>query len=320
MKILVTGGAGFIGSYLARRLAANNEVHVVDSGIRGDFDRVGGNITLHKVDLTSMEQIKTLDKDFNVIMHLAAINGTDNFYNKHHQVFEVGIKSVMNLYDYFKFTGATIVVASSAEVYQSPAIIPTDETIPCIIPDVTNHRYSYAGSKLFSELLVMNYGIDYFEKAMIFRPHNIYGPNMGFKHVAPQLIVKVLKAVDAGKDYIEIIGDGSETRAFCYVDDVVDGLEIMLEKGKDKNIYHIGNDDEVSIRHLIDLICEKVGVQMEVRSGDNTHVGGTKRRCPDITKMRNLGYEPKVQLEEGIERTVAWYKKNYKLSDATSML
>src|SRR3546814_10428959 len=135
---------------------------------------------------------------------------------------------------------------------------------------------------------------------------NIYGPNMGWKHVIPQLIEKVRAAVARGEDRIEIQGDGSETRAFCYVDDVVDGIMTMWQNGETMNVYHIGAMEEVPIRHLAELVADAVGQPMELVPGEAA-VGGTPRRCPDIAKMRGIGYEPEIGLAEGVARTPRWY-------------
>lgn len=310
MKILITGGAGFIGSYLSNKLSNYNEIHVVDNSIRGDYSRLNDGIKIFNIDLTEMDQLKKLDNNYDFIFHLAAINGTDNFYNNHHKVFEVGVKSILNIYDHFKNQNSKIITASSAEVYQTPDIIPTDEKIQCIIPDITNHRYSYGGSKIFSELLVFNYGIDYFKSSIIFRPHNIYGPNMGYKHVIPQLIEKIKRAISEKNRSIQLIGDGSETRAFCYIDDLISGLEILIKDGVDKNVYHIGNDYEISIYDLLKKIIKIMGVNIDIIKGENTHEGGTNKRCPDISKIKKLGYNPKIDLDQGLNLTIQWYLDN----------
>ena len=156
----------------------------------------------------------------------------------------------------------------------------------------------------------MNYGLDFFEKAIIFRPHNIYGPNMGFKHVIPQLINKLKNSKDNDINSIELIGDGSETRAFCYVDDLVDGLLILMKKGKDKEIYHIGNDHELSIHELAKKMIMLIDNTIQVKKGVQSHVGGTMRRCPDISKMIEIGYKPKISIDIGLEKSVKWYLNN----------
>ena len=310
-KILITGGAGFIGAYLSNRLSELKQiVHVVDNQYRGDYSRLNSDIKIFNVDLTIPEELNKLPKDYDWIFHLAAINGTDNFYKIHSKVFEVGVKSILNIYDYFKNTGSSIIVASSAEVYQTPSIVPTNEEIPLIVPDVKNPRYSYGGSKIFSELLLMNYGIGYFKKSIIFRPHNIYGPNMGYKHVIPQLIEKVKDTSIKNINHIELIGDGLETRAFCYIDDLVDGLLILMDKGLDREIYHIGNDHEINIRELAKKIVNEIDSEIKIRKGEFSHKGGTKRRCPDISKIKKLGYLPKTSIDDGIKLSTEWYLNN----------
>lgn len=310
-KILITGGAGFIGSYLSNRLVKENySVDVVDNQLRGDYTRLDKRVKIYNIDLTKFEELSQLPKNYDWIFHLAAVNGTDNFYKIQSKVFEVGVKSCLNIYDYFKHSGSSIIVASSAEVYQTPTIVPTDESAPLVVPDVKNARYSYGGSKIFSELLVMNYGLDFFEKAIIFRPHNIYGPSMGFKHVVPQLINKLKNSKDNDINSIELIGNGSETRAFCYVDDLVDGLLILMNKGKDKEIYHIGNDHELSIYELAKKMTTLIDKTIQVKKGVQSHVGGTMRRCPDISKMREIGYKPKISIDIGLEKSVKWYLSN----------
>ncbi len=310
-KVLITGGAGFIGSYLSNRLVKQNySVDVVDNQLRGDYTRLDKRVKIYNIDLTKPEELSQLPKNYDWIFHLAAVNGTDNFYKIQSKVFEVGVKSCLNIYDYFKHSQSSIIVASSAEVYQTPTIVPTDESAPLVVPDVKNARYSYGGSKIFSELLVMNYGLDFFEKAIIFRPHNIYGPNMGFKHVVPQLINKLKNSKDNNINSIELIGSGSETRAFCYVDDLVDGLLILMKKGKDKEIYHIGNDYELSIYELAKKMTKLIDKTIQVKKGAQSHVGGTMRRCPDISKMREIGYKPKISIDIGLEKSVEWYLNN----------
>jgi UDP-glucose 4-epimerase len=137
--------------------------------------------------------------------------------------------------------------------------------------------------------------------------------------VIPQLIEKVQAAVGSGEGRIELQGDGSETRAFCYVDDIVDGIVAMWEKGETMNVYHIGSMEEVTIRQLAQVVASSVGVDVELVAGAAAE-GGTPRRCPDIAKMRALGYEPAVSLAEGVERTARWYLANPKPADANALL
>ena len=266
-KILITGGGGFIGSYLANDLSNKFSVTIVDNYIRGDESRLNKKVTQISADLTQIKDFKKLNNYYDWIFHLAAVNGTDNFYEINETVFNVGIKSILNIYDFFGNKNISLIIASSAEVYQTPISIPTTEDEPLKIPDVKNPRYSYGGSKIFSELVAFNYNKDAFKKVLIFRPHNIYGPNMGFKHVIPQLILKINNAITNNLNYIKLIGSGHETRAFCYVLDVVNGLKILMEKGIDREIYHIGNsDEEIKILDLAQLLVDNFGKKILIKS------------------------------------------------------
>lgn len=316
-RCVVTGGGGFIGAYLVKRLVNTGwSVVVVDNMTRGDesrFAAVADQVALFSVDVRNAEELKGAFAKADVVFHLAAVNGTENFYQRPELVLDVGLRGALAVVEACRSAGVQdLVVASSAEVYQTPAIVPTDETAPLTLPDSLNPRYSYGGSKIVSELIAFNYGKDHFNKVQVFRPHNVYGPNMGWKHVAPQFIMRALdlknKRGKAGGEF-PIQGDGLETRAFAYVDDVVEGIIMMYEKGAHREIYHIGNDHEVSIRNLVGHVGDALGVNLQIQPGAAA-IGATPRRCPDISKMRALGYAPKVGLQEGIRRTVEWYIAN----------
>jgi UDP-glucose 4-epimerase len=132
---------------------------------------------------------------------------------------------------------------------------------------------------------------------------------MGWKHVAPQFILRALAAKETGETRFEIQSDGTETRAFAYVDDVVDGIVLMQRAGTHREVYHIGNDHEVTIRELVTVTGRVTGATLDIVPGPAA-AGATSRRCPDISKMRALGYVPKVTLEDGMRRTAAWYAEN----------
>jgi UDP-glucose 4-epimerase len=310
-RVVITGGGGFIGAYLVKRMVADGwDVAVVDSMVRGDASRfadVADQVELFTCDVRDQEALERAFKGATVVMHLAAINGTENFYKRPELVLDVGLRGALAVVDAGRAAGVPdLVVASTAEVYQTPAVIPTPETIPLMLPDSLNPRYSYGGSKIVSELIAFNYGQDHYRQVQVFRPHNVFGPNMGWKHVEPQFIMRALAAKDAGDSAFPIQGDGTETRSFCYVDDVVQGILTMYEKGGHREIYHIGSDEEITIRDLAARIGKIVGIDLDIQAGE-LQAGGTKRRCPDISKMRALGWSPTVGLDEGLERTVAWY-------------
>jgi UDP-glucose 4-epimerase len=313
-RVVVTGGGGFIGAYLVKRMVSDGwNVAVVDTLVRGDVSRfadVATDVELFTCDVRDQDALERVFRGAEVVMHLAAINGTENFYKRPELVLDVGLRGALAVVNAGREAGVPdLVVASTAEVYQTPAVIPTPETIPLMLPDSLNPRYSYGGSKIVSELIAFNYGRDHYRQVQVFRPHNVFGPNMGWKHVEPQFIMRALAAQAAGDAAFPIQGDGSETRSFCYVDDVVEGILTMYEKGGHREIYHIGSDEEITIRELAERIGRIVGIDLKIEPGE-LQAGGTPRRCADISKMRALGWSPVVGLDDGLKRTVAWYREH----------
>jgi len=321
-RLAVTGAGGFIGAHLTRALLSEgHEVVAIDNYIRGQASRLAnapGAIERVTLDVRDKDALVEALRGVECVFHLAAVNGTENFYTQPQLVLDVGVRGALAVSEACIEAGVPdLVVASSAEVYQTPRVVPTDETIEMVIPDSLNPRYSYGGSKLISELIAFNYCRDKLRKVQVFRPHNIYGPDMGWKHVVPQLIEKIIAAGDGGS--ITLQGDGSETRAFCYVSDVVDGIVRMWHSGESMNVYHIGSMEEVAIRDLARITAEALGTRVDLVAGPAA-AGATPRRCPDIGKMQAIGYAPSVSLVQGIERTVAWYRQNPSPTDSNPLL
>lgn len=316
-KYLVTGGTGFIGSALVKRLVKEgNYVRVLDNDIRGAEERlkdIKDKIELIKADIRDAKAVQKACSGMDSVIHLAYINGTEYFYKMPELVLEVGVKGMINVIDgCIKENVKELALASSSEVYQTAEKIPTDEKAALIVPDPLNPRYSYGGGKIISELLAINYGRKHFGRVIIFRPHNVYGPDMGWEHVIPQFILRMkeLSRNDKNKKIkFPIQGTGKETRAFCFIDDFIDGLMLVLEKGEHMNIYHIGAMDEISIEKVAKEVGKYFGEEIEIVQGKETE-GGTKRRCPDISKLMKLGYKPKIKFDEGLRITAKWYEKN----------
>lgn len=314
MKAVVTGGSGFIGAYLVRRLVTDGwRVSVIDNMVRGmpvRLQELANDIEVLQDDVRNTATVTKACKNAEVIFHLAAVNGTDNFYKHPDLVLDVGLRGAIAVVEGGLAAGVPdLVFASSAEVYQTPSKIPTDESVPLMLPDSLNPRYSYGGSKIISELIAFNYGRDRFRRVQVFRPHNVYGPDMGWKHVIPQFILRFQELVKQhafGRIPFHIQGDGSQTRAFCYVDDIVEGIMLMYEKGQTRNVYHIGNPEMVSIAQLADRVAKYFGRELALVT-DSAADGSTAVRCPDIGKMHALGYAPKVPLNEGLRITADWY-------------
>ena len=316
-KFLVTGGTGFIGAALVKRLVSDgHSVRVVDDNSRGAISKLGdviNDIDFIEADIRDAEAVAKSAKGIDILIHLAFINGTEFFYSKPELVLDVGVRGMLSVIDACrKNCIGELVLASSSEVYQTPTVVPTDETTPLSIPDVLNPRYSYAGGKLISELMAINYGRNGFDRVMIFRPHNVYGPDMGWEHVIPQFALRavdLIKANPEGTIEFPIKGDGCQTRAFVYVDDFINGVICMLDKGRHLNLYHIGNPEEISIGAVAEKVVECFGRHARIIAGSSP-AGETPRRCPDISKLRKIGYEPRVTFAEGLIPTVRWYMSN----------
>ena len=312
-RILVTGGTGFIGSAAVRALVkAGAKVRVMDNDSRGSRRRLAdlaSEMELVIGDIREPAEVKRAARDVDVVLHLAAVNGTEFFYSKPELVLEVAVKGMMNVLDACIENGVKeLFTASSSEAYQTPPVIPTPEAVPLAVPDPLNPRYSYGGGKIISELLTVNYGRKFLERAVIFRPHNVYGPDMGREHVIPQFIrrLKDLAAREPGRLRFPIQGSGKETRAFLFIDDFVQGLLTVMARGQHLNIYHIGTGEETAIADVAHAVARCLGREIEVVPGDLT-AGSTPRRCPDIGKLRALGFAPQVPLATGLARTTSWY-------------
>jgi len=312
--VLVTGGTGFIGNGLVRELLrAGYGIRILDDDSRGSsarLDDIRDSIELVRGDVRDRGAVRRAMTGAYAVAHLAFINGTEFFYSKPDLVLEVAVKGIVNTLDAAIEAGVGhYYLVSSSEVYQLASRIPTDESVGMSIPDPVNPRYSYAGGKIISELMAINYGRKYFERTVIVRPHNVYGPDMGQEHVIPAFAIRMRQQMakhPSGPVPFEIQGDGRQTRAFVYIDDFVDGCARAFLHGDNLGIYHVGTQEEVMIATVAELVAKACDRRIELIAGAE-RAGGAARRCPDISKVRALGYEPKVSLEEGVRRTVAWY-------------
>ena len=320
-RILVTGGSGFIGSALVSALVkAGHDVRVLDNNSRGATRRlavVEKDIEFIQGDIRDAAAVSAAVRGVDEVHHLAFINGTEFFYSAPELVLEVGVKGMLNVVDACRATNVgSLILASSSEVYQTPPQIPTDETAPLVVPDPHNPRFSYGAGKIISEVIALNYGRKFFERVLIFRPHNVYGPDMGWEHVIPQFALRLKKAAaqhPRGKLPFEIQGDGRQSRSFCHIDDLVRGVLMMRGKGEHLGIYHVGTSEEIAIAELAKRVATHLGREIELQFGPPSP-GGTPRRCPDTSRLDRLGYAPQVSLDHGLPPTLDWYWANERLA------
>mgnify|MGYP001165514265 FL=1 len=305
---LVTGGTGFIGSNIVKLLIKKNcNVIVFDNNSRGGLGKLkhfNKKFKFIKGDIRDKKKVLSACKNVDAVIHLAYVNGTKYFYKHPIKILEIAIKGILNIVEScIEKNIKELYLASSSEVYQTPNKIPTDENEMLKIPDIYNPRYSYGGGKILTELIGINYGRKYFKKLIIFRPHNVYGPDMGNEHVIPELInrFKNLK----GQNF-KIQGTGKEIRSFIYIDDFIDAFNLIIKKGKHLSIYNIGTSEKINIKFLTNKISKILNKKIKIISSP-IQKGGTKIRLPNILKIKKLGFKQKYRIVEGLKKTISFY-------------
>jgi nucleoside-diphosphate-sugar epimerase len=301
--ILITGGQGFIGHHLVKALLDNGEqVCVLDNSWRGDHKWPG--VKYFCRDVRKPYSVERSAMGVDEIIHLAYINGTPNFYERPDEVLDVAVRGIVNVIEACRLRKIRkLTLVSSSEVCRAK-LVDTEETIPLVIPDPYNPRYSYSAGKIISEMLSIH-NAKLFDRLLIARPFNIYGPGMAPGHVIPDFMQK-LKSLNGSGVQFEILGNGNETRSFCYIDDFIRGFMLMREKGGHMGIYNIGTPVETTIYELARRMAFIAGFnQLEFKQANKLREGDAKRRKPDIRKLKALGYRPKVSLDEGLRRVMA---------------
>lgn len=317
MRYLVTGGAGFLGSALVKRLVSEgHQVTVLDNLSRGRADRIKDipGVAFVKGDIRDPFIVCRAMEACDSVIHFAYIQGTSNFYGEPKLILDVALKGIINVLEATEVTGCReLMLMSSSEAYEVGQL-PTPETTPLCVPDPLNPRYSYGGGKLISEITSIAWAQKgYLDRLIIVRPHNIIGPDMRTQHVVPQFAERMNELVIKQPEGIirfPIQGTGSETRSFCYVDDFTDQLMLLLEKAGPLGIWHAGAMDERRIYEVAHAVAACYGREIQVIPGPLAE-GSPVRRLPDTRKIHDLGYRgPKVHFVDAIARTVRWYQEN----------
>jgi nucleoside-diphosphate-sugar epimerase len=307
MSILITGGAGFIGGWLARSLAARGtEVDIVDDFSRGSKDTFleelleTDGVELIDRDLLAAEAMSDLGNGYRTIYHLAARVGVQNVIEAPYATLRdnvllaektLDLARRQRILDRFVFASTSEIYAGSLEYFDLP--LPTPEDTPIALADLSRPRSSYMLSKLYGEAMTRHAGVP----ITILRPHNVYGPRMGMAHVVPELLKKAHEASAGGE--IEVFST-DHTRTFCFIDDAV---EMFIAAGEEPKCrgqsLNVGSQTpEITIGELALIVIDTVAT-----------AGSPHRRCPDMSRMTELtGLRATTELQEGIARTYAWYR------------
>ena len=317
-KVLITGGAGFIGGFLARALEGRGwTVDILDNFRRGRTDEFLRNllskptVSLIECDLTGgPDAIRDLETDYDLIFHFAALLGVQNVIDRPNETLRLNhrlLETALDLAERQKNL-ARFVFASTSEVYAGSLetiglTIPTPEDQVIALPDLGRPRTSYMLSKLHGEALVRLSGVPH----TIVRPHNVYGPRMGQSHVIPQLLQKAYDAPD-GKA-IEVFSV-DHTRTFCFIDDAVEmAICVAVEPACLSETLNLGVESpEHKIGDVAQCVIDTVGKNITIQPGPETQ-GSPRRRCPDMSKMERLtGYRATTSLADGVRQTYDWYR------------
>lgn len=311
-RVLVTGGAGFVGSHLVEQLLDRGaRVRVVGRSRARLHEALGarcGEVELVEGDLADPAVALAGCQNRDVVMHLAAkVAGVG--YNSAHPATLLHANGLigLNLLDACVRQGVgRVLLTSSACVYRRFASVPTPESEGFVDdPEPTNFGYGWA--KRFLEVLGRGYADEHGLAVCLARPYNVYGPRDDFEwetnHVIPALIRKVVE----GHDPVVVWGDGSQTRSFVYVTDIAEMLLEACEKHAVCEPLNLGADEEISVGELVRLVIELTGKTTRV-AFDVTKPSGQPRRFGDHSRARAvLGYRPRVSMREGLGHTIAWY-------------
>lgn len=312
-RIFITGGAGFIGSHLVERLAAKNEIVILDTLRRNALAAAGldghPHVTLIKGDVMDGATVRKAMVGCDVVVHLASIAGVDTVISNPVMTMRVSMEGTMNVLEAALETGhcKRLIDFSTSEVFGRYAFNVT-EWDATTLGAVGEARWTYAVAKLATEHLAMNYWKQYQLPTCSIRPFNIYGPRQVGEGAVHHFILRALKG-----EPLAIHNDGSQIRAWCYVDDIVDGILCAISRDEAVgHAFNIGNPrSTLTIHSLAKEIIRLASSSSRIEFVPWNHPD-VELRIPNISKARELlHYEPRIDLEEGLLRTVYWYRRNH---------
>lgn len=303
-NLIITGGAGFIGSHLADALVEDNNVLVLDDLSFGTEDNVPDSAELKEVDVRDYDSLNSSLGDPDIVFHLAASSTTRESSMGWKNIDfdrEVNLVGTSNL---LKACGGLesrpkVIFASTAAVYGDIQYTPIDEGHP------TNPVSPYGIHKLASEKYMQAYNRERGLETAILRIFNVYGPRQ------PRYVMyDFLKKLSRNKDTLEVLGTGEQVRTYCYVGDAVEGMIDVAESAAGGAVYNLAGDSLISISELAELIVDLTGLDAEIEYTGESWEGDIKRLEADNTKIkRELGFQPEVSLEDGLQKLIDYFEE-----------
>ncbi len=314
MKIVVTGGAGFLGSHLCDKLIEQgHEVICIDNLLTGNEENIAhlkSGASRTNFSFIKHDVVNPLPEDIQAdqIYHLASPaspnkNNPKSYIALSFETMQVNSTGTWNLCEWATKSRTKFLFASTSEVYGNPKETPQKEEYRGNV-STTGPRACYDESKRFGETItsafVRSRGLD----GRIVRIFNTYGPRMADDG---RVVITFVKAAKESKPF-PVFGDGKQTRSFCFVSDMVDGIIAAMEKGEKGEVYNLGNPNEFSVLELAEKVKKLTGSTSDVEHKPLPE-DDPRQRCPDITKAKqNLGWEPKIDLEDGLKRFIDYLK------------
>jgi len=305
-RILITGGAGFLGSHLCERyLDKGTEVLCVDNFFSGSKDNIRHLLAHPRFELIRHDVIHPLFVEVDRVFHLACPASPIHYQYNAIKTVKTNVLGTINMLGLAKRTKARILLASSSEVYGDAQVHPQKETYWGHVNPV-GIRSCYDEGKRMAETLMMDYHRQNHTDVRIVRIFNTYGPRMAVNdgRVVSQFIVQALK-----KEPLTVFGDGNQTRSFCYISDLVEGLEAMMENDDFIGPVNLGNPEEIRILDLARKVLTLTGSTSSILHRPLPQ-DDPARRCPDVSLAgKKLKWKPRTSLEEGLKKTISYFRK-----------
>lgn len=307
MKVLVTGGAGFLGSHLTRRLLlAGHEVVVADNFSTGDRANLADLLPSSRLTVLDHDVVTPLDLDVDQIFHLACPASPVQYQSDPVQTIKTCVLGSINMLELALRTGATILLSSTSEVYGDPAVHPQDESYWGNVNPI-GARACYDEGKRCAEAAFFSYREQHDLPVKVARIFNTYGPSMrpDDGRVVSNFVVQALRG-----EPLRVLGDGSQTRSFCYVTDLVEALVLLMNTPHAvTGPINLGNPDEYTVTELAELVLSTVGETGAVIEHGPLPADDPTRRCPNIEQAQwVLGWKPSTTMSEGLAATIAYFR------------